>query len=70
MTSQLTIPTDEMVEDYYASLMDAKTCERLGVTERAETNRKIVAIIEEELRRRGELHRIKGANHEPANDTD
>ena len=58
MTDITKIPTDEMVDDYYASLMDAKTCERLGLEDRAETNRKIMEVIEQELERRGELDRI------------
>jgi len=52
------IPTGEMVEDYYASAMDAKVCEKLGRIERAEKNRQIMEIIKEELERRGELDRI------------
>ena len=59
MNEQLSIPTDEMVDDYYASLMDAQVCDRLGITERAATNRGIMAIIVAELERRGELHRIE-----------
>lgn len=53
------IPTDEMVEDYYASKMDADTCERIGILERAEVNRKIMAKIRTELERRGELGRLE-----------
>ena len=52
------ITTDEMVDDYYVSLMDANTCERLGMTGRAETNKRIMSVIEAELERRGELARI------------
>ena len=58
MTDITKIPLGELVEDYYASLMDAKTCERLGLEDRAETNRKIMEVIEQELERRGELDRI------------
>ena len=52
------IPLDELVDDYYASLMDAKACERLGLEDRAETNRKIMEDTEQELERRGELDKI------------
>jgi len=55
------VPTSELRNDYYASKMDAETIERLTVTvpnpeleERAETNRKIMAVIEQEMKRRGE----------------
>jgi len=58
MADLSTIPIDEMVDDYYASLMDAKTCERLGLTERAAKNRQIMEVIERELDRREELDRI------------
>jgi len=55
------IPTSELKSDYYASKMDAETIERLTVTvpnaelkERAATNHKIMAVIEKEMKRRGE----------------
>jgi len=43
----------EMVDDYYASLMDAETCEQLGLQDRADTNRRIMAVIDDEFGRRG-----------------
>lgn len=46
------LTAEEMIEDYYASLMDAKTCERLCLDDRAETNRKIMAVIDAEFERR------------------
>jgi hypothetical protein len=55
------IPTDEMVEDYYASLMDMRTFERLGFPpehEHIAKNRMIMDVIHSELERRGKLDRI------------
>jgi len=69
-----TIPTDEMVDDYYASLMDAKTAEKLltvggfvdtGLAYRVDKNKQIMEVIEAELERRGELNRIgKGGEND------
>ena len=58
MADVTSIPVSELVDDYYKSLMEAKACEKLGLEERARGNRHIVATIEEELKRRGESHRI------------
>ena len=71
MADLSTFTTDEMVDDWYASRSDAETCEKAIALDvdypdleyRATTNRKIMAMIEEELERRGELSRIgKGEN--------
>ena len=61
MTDLSKITTAEMIDDYFASLMDFKTCTRLAaagenarLTERIEGNRSIMQIIKAELMRRGE----------------
>lgn len=56
------IPINELVDDYYASLMDKMTCERLDAVhfeERIAGNTKIMAVIRAELERRGKLDLIE-----------
>jgi hypothetical protein len=70
MTDLSKIPTEELVTDYYRSKLDERACRKLAVsassekreymTERAETNRRILVIIKRELERRGEGNRVKG----------
>ena len=61
MTDIKTIPTEEMLDDYYASLLEVKALDKLfafdrnQVAERRSANLQIMAVIREELERRGEL---------------
>ena len=68
MTDITTIPTNELVDDYYASQMDKMTCERVAperFKDRIRGNADIMRVITRELGRRGELDRIGlGGNHE------
>ncbi len=58
----MNIPTDELVNDWYAARLDVLCCEKLGpdeLAERLEGNKKVMAVIEAELEKRGELGRIR-----------
>ena len=68
------IPTQELANDYYESLIEAKACEKLALSasteagrqrleERAVTNRQIMRIIAQELTRRGEVSAL--GPHDP-----
>ena len=70
MTDLSKIPAAELVDDYYASKLDKKACEKLAVAaskerreymaSRAEKNGQIMETIRQELERRGEEHLLGG----------
>jgi len=61
MTDIKTIPTAEMLDDYYASLLEVRALDKLfafdhnQLADRRAGNLAIMAKIREELERRGEL---------------
>ena len=52
MNAVRAIPEAELREDLYACLLDAKACDKVGMTDRAEGNRRIIQVIVTEMKRR------------------
>lgn len=61
----MNITTDELVDDWYAAKLDILCCQKLmaygsdELAERLEGNKKVMAVIEAELEKRGEIWRVR-----------